>query len=290
MDSSTLKSIIINYLENSGLNAVAPEDAVLPELAGMRIFDEPLIGIADAKDTLFSEQFKKEGVIGPHYMPPENWLRDPKSVVSFFLPFTEAVRKSNRKRFDAPYDSAIDNQRCSAEWLHARIEGQSLINALTDQLCAMLEKEGFRAVAPSTSPDFKIVGKYSSNWSERHAAYAAGLGTFGLSKGLITAKGMAGRFGSVITDAAFDVTKRPYNSPFEYCIMCGACQKRCPAEAIDISRGCALGKDQNICGPYVYGSYLAPHGPKQIVRYGCGKCQVAVPCEARIPAKPAKTV
>jgi epoxyqueuosine reductase len=40
---------------------------------------------------------------------------------------------------------------------------------------------------------------YASSWSERHAAYAAGLGTFGLCDGLITARGKAVRFGSIIS-------------------------------------------------------------------------------------------
>lgn len=35
---------------------------------------------------------------------------------------------------------------------------------------------------------------FGSNWSERHAAYVCGLGTFGLSKGLITDKGMGRTF------------------------------------------------------------------------------------------------
>ena len=128
-----------------------------------------------------------------------------------------------------------------------------------------------------------MTGSFSSNWSERHVAYAAGLGTFGLSRGLITEKGMAGRFGSVVTNAVFPRTERKYSDPFAYCTMCGACQRRCPVGAIDKSRGFALGKDQLICGPYVKGNSLPPHGPNGIVRYGCGKCQVRVPCEHAIP-------
>ena len=130
-----------------------------------------------------------------------------------------------------------------------------------------------------------MITPYISTWSERHAAYAAGLGTFGLSKGLITKKGMAGRFGSVITSAEFDADIRPYSQPFEYCTMCGACMVKCPAGAIDKAKGCALGKDQLVCGPYVSGSKLPPHGPNQRVRYGCGKCQCGVPCESGIPKR-----
>lgn len=130
-----------------------------------------------------------------------------------------------------------------------------------------------------------MITPYISTWSERHAAYAAGLGTFGLSKGLITKKGMAGRFGSVITNAEFSPSIRSYSSPFEYCIMCGACMEKCPVGAIDKARGYALGKDQLICGPYVGSSKLPPHGPHQRIRYGCGKCQSGVPCESSLPKK-----
>jgi len=38
---------------------------------------------------------------------------------------------------------------------------------------------------------------YASSWSERHAPHAAGLGTFGLCDGLITAKGKAMRVSPV---------------------------------------------------------------------------------------------
>jgi hypothetical protein len=40
----------------------------------------------------------------------------------------------------------------------------------------------------------------TSNWSERHSAYIAGLGTFCLSYSLISEKGCAGRYGTVVTD------------------------------------------------------------------------------------------
>ena len=227
---------------------------------------------------------KKEGVIHPEYLAPPEWLSCAKTVISFFLPFTAEVRKSNRNRTDASYEPDIP-QRCSAEWLHARIEGQIFLDKITNYIQSILENESFETVCPTTSGKLRMITPYISTWSERHAAYTAGLGTFGLSKGLITKKGMAGRFGSVITNAEFDADIRPYSKPFEYCTMCGACMMKCPAGAIDRTKGCALGKDQLICGPYVTGSKLSPHGANQRVRYGCGKCQCGVPCESGIPKR-----
>lgn len=284
MTNEELVTKITEYVESSPDNYISEEDAIYPGLAGLKIYESPLVGFASAEDNLFYKEFKMNGVIHPEYMPPEEWLPGAKTVISFFLPFTKAVKESNRNKTDTPYASGLP-QRCSTQWLHARIEGQLFLNKTTDYIQSLLEKEGFETVCPTTSGRLRHITPYITTWSERHAAYAAGLGTFGLSKGLITVKGMAGRFGSVITNAEYHPTVRAYSDPFEYCTMCGACMARCPASAIDKARGCALGKDQLICGSYVKGSFLPAHGPNQRVRYGCGKCQSGVPCESGIPAK-----
>lgn len=285
MDKQEFISSLVSFAAGCPANLVSSEDALRPDIAGMMMFETPLVGFAAADDSLFTDEFKKVGVIHPEYLSPGEWLPGAATVISFFLPFTDRVKESNRGSFDAPYEEGL-TLRASPEWLHARIEGQDFVNQVTAYIEDLLRENGFRTVCPTTSGKLRMITPYISTWSERHAAYAAGLGTFGLSKGLITAKGMAGRYGSVITDAVFDPDVRPYSSPFEYCTMCGACMRRCPAGAIDVSRGCALGKEQTICGPFVNSSKLPPHGPKARERYGCGKCQVAVPCESGIPAKP----
>ncbi len=284
MEKQELIRLIRAFPGNSADNYVSEEDAIFPELAGMKIYEEPLVGFAAADDELFTKEFKKEGVIHPEYMAPEEWLPGARTVISFFLPFTKQVKESNRNKTDIPYEEGIP-QRCSTEWLHARVEGQIFVDIMTGYIESLLQKEGYETVCPATSDRFRMLAPFISVWSERHAAYAAGLGTFGLSKGLITEKGMAGRIGSVITNAVFEADTRPYSSPFEYCTMCGACMVKCPPGAIDKARGIALGKDQLICGPYVKGSYLPPQGTKQRVRYGCGKCQTGVPCESGIPKR-----
>lgn len=282
MTNEVLANKISEYIASSPDNYISEEDAIYPSLAGPKIYESPLVGFAVAEDTLFREKFKKKGVIHPEYLAPEEWLPGAKTVISFFLPFTKVVKESNRLKTDEPYEAGLP-QRCSTQWLHARIEGQLFLDRVTDYIQSLLEKEGFETVCPTTSGKLRKITPFITTWSERHAAYAAGLGTFGLSKGLITEKGMAGRFGSVITNAEFLPTMRPYSDPFEYCTMCGACMAKCPAGAIDKAKGCALGKDQLVCGPYVKGNYLPAQGPNQRVRYGCGKCQSGVPCESRIP-------
>ena len=282
MNKEELIYNIVNWVENSKDNYISDEDAIYPNLAGLKLYEAPIVGFASADDSLFTDVFKNEGIIHPEYLAPKEWMPGAKTVISFFLPFSETVKESNKLRVDEPYAPNLP-QRCSTEWLHARIEGQIFINKATDYIQMILADAGFESVCPTTSGKLRMITPYISAWSERHAAYAAGLGTFGLSKGLITSKGVAGRFGSVITNAEFCPSEREYSDPFEYCTMCGACMEKCPAEAIDITKGCALGKDQLICGPYVKDGFLPPHGPNQRIRYGCGKCQCGVPCENGIP-------
>jgi epoxyqueuosine reductase QueG len=120
------------------------------------------------------------------------------------------------------------------------------------------------------------VERLVSNWSERHVAFVCGLGTFGLSKGLITEKGVAGRFSSIVTDMGLSPSVRPYEGLYDYCIFCGLCARRCPANAISLDTG----KAHEPCEAFL-NETRALFSP----RYGCGKCQSGMPCESRIPAK-----
>lgn len=239
--------------------------ALSPELGGLRLYDPPLIGVADAEDPLF-EAFRAPGVVGPSHRLPADWLPGARSVLSFFFPITEAVRRSNAEDFRWP----------SPPWLHARYEGHRFLTAFLAALRDRLGEAGISAAAPMLHPDFAISPQHISNWSERHVAYACGLGTFGLSRGLITEKGTAGRFLSLVSARKYPHTPRPYTRYDEYCIRCGACIPHCPPVAIDPVRG----KDNALCS-----AFLDSTRAKEQPRYGCGKCQVAVPCESGIPAK-----
>lgn len=242
-----------SFLNSSPANMVA-------ELDSLRIFDEPVWAVASADDALF-QRLKEEDIIGLHHLTPGEWLPGARSVISLFLPFSERVRKSNYHSGDP-----------STEWLYARIEGQDCITALTSHLRQMLVEKGAKAVVPALDPRFKVINR-RSNWSERHVAYIAGLGTFGLSKSLITARGSAGRYASLIVDFKLEPTIRPYREIYEYCSRCGACIGRCPANAISLQ-----GKDHGPCSVFLDDAKV-----RFKPRYGCGKCQTGVPCETGIP-------
>jgi len=125
---------------------------------------------------------------------------------------------------------------------------------------------------------------YASTWSERHAAYAAGLGTFGLCDGLITPVGKAVRCGSVVARIDVSPTERPYGKHTEYCLFltegsCGLCIERCPVGAVTKN-----GHDKEKCLAHVDGicvEFAKTHYDLDI--NVCGLCQTGVPCESGIP-------
>jgi|GEM_PF-38940 len=266
------KKIIKSFLEEDPGCRVSADIAIRKELAGLRIFETPLIGIADAADPLFLS-LKDDKVVRSDYRTPREWLSTACAVISVFLPFTEEIRASNRE----------DPRDPSDEWRHARIEGQEIIVKAADRLRKAFEEEGFRTVYPAANPAFNIRDR-RANWSERHTAFVCGLGTFGMSRGIITEKGMAGRLFSLITECPLAITKRPYEDVYEYCAKCGKCADNCPAGAIDISKPLNKAKDNSLCGQYLDTTHrIDKAGEKHKERFGCGKCQVSAPCESKIP-------
>ena len=151
-----------------------------------------------------------------------------------------------------------------------------------------LKEMGYRSIAPSLSSRWERlydprVG-HASRWSERHAAYAAGLGTFSLTDALITARGLAHRVGSIITELELEPVARPYKGVYDYCLKknagtCGVCIKRCPAGAISEN-----GHNKDLCFQYMREKISPAVNEKYEVSIaGCGLCQTKVPCERAIP-------
>ena len=257
-------------------NAIQASYALDQNLVGMPFFEAPLLGCASAEDPIFLQFHNDPVIIGPMFRLPEHWLPGAKSVISFFLPFTKEIRDSNVDNLEAP----------SYAWLHGRVEGQDFLMEVCDQIVRWLQEEGYESVIPAGHPDFRTnrdpnriaLGQpmFTSTWSERHVAFAAGLGTFSLTKHLITEKGVCGRFGSVITTAPLTPTPRPYTDPYEYCTFCGACTRRCPVNALHVDTG----KDMVACT-----ALAEQHRATFFPRHGCGKCQLELPCTTRIPKK-----
>lgn len=245
-------------------------------------FEEPLVGFAAADDPLFA-QYKT--VIGPFHLAPAELAREetppwqPSTVICWTLPISEDTRRSNRAESTYP----------SRAWAQTRQHGEAFNASLRRQVVQFLRDAGYRALAPQLHPAWREYPDsplgIASSWSERHAAYAAGLGTFSLNDALITPRGIAHRLGSVITDLGLEPTPRPSTDHRSNCLWyregsCGACVDRCPVGALSTS-----GHDKNICREYVYGGVPEAVGESYAVTAtGCGLCQTKVPCEGSIPS------
>ncbi len=252
--------------------------------AGEPAWDRPIVGFSNGADPIY-EFYKKD--IGSFFLIPIEFFRgtfpavearpEELTVVSWVLPQTEATKVDHRKETKMP----------SERWARSRIFGEQVNVKLRRYVVEELGKAGYPAVAPMISPLWHEAMSekylYASTWSERHAAYAAGLGTFGLSDGLITAKGKAHRVGSVIAKIDIQATPRPYTDHHAYCLYyakgtCGICVKKCPAGAISVK-----GHDKRKCSGYVDKTHAFVEENYHFKGYGCGLCQVGVPCESRIP-------
>ena len=251
-------------------------------------FGEPLLGFAAGDDPIW--QTYKTHVSEQHWTPPEAWaLAFPHSpaeageltVLSWVLPQTEATKRDNRAQTAWPAE----------RWARNRIMGENIVhNGLRDFLLDSLKQEKVEAFAPVRLQQWAQLPSerytYTSTWSERHAAHAAGLGTFGLSDGLITPVGKAMRTGSLILRLHLPPTPRPYSSHQEYCLffnsgLCGKCAKKCPAGSVS-----KKGRNKQLCASYLWpGTHNFVKEHYGFEGYGCGLCQVGVPCESGIPPK-----
>jgi epoxyqueuosine reductase len=273
-----IRDIIREFIENS------PENT-LGNAAQERAFDTPMVGFSRGDDPVF-ESFKDH--VGPfHWTPREIFALsfpgvatrpEELTVIAWILPQTRATKRDNRKETIFP----------SERWARARIYGEVVNEKLRRRVAGALQETGREAVAPMLSPlwEQKASEKFvfASTWSERHMAYAAGLGTFGLCDGLITPLGKAMRTGSVVARIRIEPTPRPYKDHRAYCLffsrgICKKCIPRCPVGAIS-----EAGHDKLKCL-----KHLKPATHEYVKErygfdgYGCGLCQTGVPCESKIP-------
>lgn len=226
---------------------------------------EPIIAYADAMDKMFYNL--KEAVSASHALP-KDLLTEAKTVVTYFIPFDELVVKSN-----------IEGKESSKIWVKAYIETNQLILDLNTNIRDELKELGYNSnIIPATHNfDEK---KLISDWSHRHVAFIAGLGTFGLNNMLITDKGCCGRIGSFVTDLKIEPTKRKdkENCLYKHMNVCKKCVGRCVNNALKIDSF-----DRHKC--YEMCLYNDKFHSDQGLADVCGKCLVNVPCSITNPVK-----
>lgn len=273
-----VRQIIESFWEHS------PENT-LNNGSGEKAWDRPLVGFVRATHPLF-QRYATD--LAPFYWSPQQAYQmafpedsvrlEDLSIVSWVLPQTAVTRADQKKC----------NQLPAERWARSRDFGERFNCALRLHLVSSLAAAGFPAVAPERLKEFAYQHSeqfgIASNWSERHTAHAAGLGTFSLSDGLITPRGKAVRLGSVVVRMALSETPHPYPDHQSWCLwyakgVCGVCARRCPADAIS-----EAGHDKDKCMAYIRQT-TAPYAQQTFGTEAtpCGLCQVGIPCESRVP-------
>ena len=216
---------------------------------------EPIIGFADASHPYIRNL---RTLISPTHYMPEEFLPDCTVILSCFLPFANEIGNSN-----------VEGDVPSTIWTNAYNETNQMFTEMSKHLSHIISQWGYSAVIPASIGVIDAEHIYS-NWSQRHIAYAAGIGTFGINNMLITNAGTCGRFFSLITNLPV-ISDMPLKE--ERCLYkrngtCGLCVKQCPIHAISPAKPF----DRRSCSERL-------NGFKQHLGAGaCGKCVVGLPC------------
>jgi len=221
-------------------------------------WEEPLIAFADANNSLFR---KLKEVVDANHVLPSDLLGNAKTVIAYFIPFKKETTLSN-----------TEGTKASKKWAAAYIETNQLIANVNEVLSRLLNACGFKAATTPPTHNFDEK-KLTSSWSNKHIAFIAGLGKFGIHHMIITEKGCCGRIGSVVTDAKIAPTKR--NSK-ESCLnktngTCGLCATKCVFGALTINDF-----DKHKC--YAQCLKNAQAYSELGLADVCGKCVANVPC------------
>ena len=261
-----MKKQITKFIENYVTGYQAREDIITK-------YGTPLVCFADAMHPYIQNL---PDLIGPSHELPQNILPDARIIIAYFVPFTKELAKSNQE----------DGTTASPAWAQAYEETNALFMELNDALIDYIHaKAGLAGITPKavTFDRQKLV----SDWSHRHIAYAAGLGTFGLNNMLLTKQGCCGRFSTVVTNLDLEP-----DAPFseELCLYkkngtCGICVKRCPTGALTkdgYNRFKCFALCQENAKRYTeFGSSYTNEdgsGANSIGSEVCGKCITGSPC------------
>lgn len=96
MNKRDLIQTAASFVENSKGNYISRANAISENVIGLKIYDEPIFAFGLADDEYFRKLLNQQA-IGEHFMLPKEWLPKAKTVISFFLPFTEVVKEGNKR-------------------------------------------------------------------------------------------------------------------------------------------------------------------------------------------------
>lgn len=246
---ATIKAFITDYVKEY------PDKNHLPHL-----WRTPLVGYADAFDPYIQ---KLPDIVVRMHRLPQDIMQDPKVVICYFIPFTRELERTN---------VGVENNAASENWAQAYKITNAMMARLNEELANEIIRLGGRAAVPEGAGMLKELLK--SSWSQRHLAYAAGLGTFGINNMLISQEGCCGRYNSIVADIPVEPG---HHLEKENCLyksrgICKKCVNNCFSGALTVE-----GFDREKCFATC---------EKNLAVYGvdvCGKCDTNIPCAFTAP-------
>ncbi len=219
-------------------------------------YREPLVGFVAADNPKYGEL---DAIIGNKMILPDEILPGAKTVIVYFLPYSEELGKKIQG------EASIYQ-----EWSDQYTVTNNLLSEISDEIMAFLERNNYKVtgIPPTNNYDADTL---TSQWSHKSIAAMAGIGSFGLNRLLVTRYGTAGRINSLITSAVIEPSEY---TGHQYCLYyqsgkCKACLEKCPTGAIS-----EHGIDKFRCNAYLDGKNV--HESQQ----GCPMCSSG-PCTYR---------
>ena len=183
------------------------------------LFREPLVGFVSADDPSI---VNVRDIVGPWHDLPEDQLPGARSIIAYAVPFTR----------DVALDPSF-SRFSGLVWSEAYILINKNFEIISQAVAYLLRSRGYEASTVRATNDYDPSDPVSS-WSHRTMACAAGLGKFGMNRILMTSKGSAVRYCSLLTTAEL-TPSGPYKGPVCTGLDGGPCRKcldTCPVNAL----------------------------------------------------------
>ncbi len=247
---TTIEELVTSYVRDY------QKEKGLPDL-----WRTPLVGYADANDSYIQ---KLPEIVTDVHKLPQDFMENPKVVISYFIPFTKALERTN---------VGVEDNFASKEWADAYKATNTMMASLNEYLVQKIRELGGRAAV--TEGIGMLYDVLKSNWSQRHIAYAAGLGTFGINNMLITKEGCCGRYNSIVADIPVEPGEhlKEENCLYKSKGICKKCVQNCFSGALTTE-----GFDRRKCYETC---------EKNLDIFGvdvCGKCVTDIPCAFTAPS------
>lgn len=192
---------------------------MVKEIGRPDLFREPLVGFVSADDPSI---VNVRDIVGPWHDLPEDQLPGARSIIAYAVPFTR----------DVALDPSF-SRFSGLVWSEAYILINKNFEIISQAVADLLRSRGYEASTVRATNDYDPSDPVSS-WSHRTMACAAGLGKFGMNRILMTSKGSAVRYCSLLTTAEL-TPSGPYEGPVCTGLDGGPCRKcldTCPVNAL----------------------------------------------------------